>query len=76
MYIIQSISKITGYICQGTHAFPTKKLLKKCLSIIGKHGDMNYFILNAPIGTPLINIKPSINNRFVQAYLDNSDWRN
>ena len=73
MYIIRSISRITGYTCQGTHAFPTKKLAEKWLDIIGMHKDINYCIINAPEDTPLLDIKTSINMDLLEAYSDNSN---
>ena len=31
MYIIKTVSRYTGYSCQGTHAFPTKKAAEGCI---------------------------------------------
>ena len=64
MFIIKSVSRSTGYTCQGTHAFPTKETVQHYLDINRKNPGVNYYIIEAPVGTPLLAINKVQSNNY------------
>ena len=71
MYILQSVAKYSGFTCQGTHAFPTRKLAEKCIRVHGKHNYFYYNLIKAPVGTPLLDIKDNSNDEIKSTEIDN-----
>lgn len=55
-YIITWTSKITGYSGRGTYAFPNKETARRCIKY-QPYQDIDYQIIPAPPGTPLLDIK-------------------
>lgn len=53
-YIITWTSMITGHSGRGTHAFPNKET---AIRFIKKQPYIDYQIIPAPPGTPLLDIK-------------------